>query len=218
MKLALVTIGQTPRRDIIDDVEDLLHGIDYVEYGVLDGLDKEYIVETLAPKPGEEFYVTRLVDGSEVRVSKRIVDERLRNLIKSIEKSVDAIIVMCTGDFDLSSSKPLILPGRLLVKTVEALNPKSLGVIVPAAGQIEMAYSRWSRVSDKVVVKSWSPYTGSIEELARISRELRSQDLIVMDCIGYSRSHAKTVREVSGKPTIVPRILTIAVAIGMLRG
>ncbi len=217
MRLGLITIGQTPRRDILDDIEDLLVGIEYVEYGVLDGLEKKYIVRELSPKPGEEFYVTRLSDGSEVRISRRIAVEMVKSLIHRVEDEVDVIVVMCTGDFEgIESRKPVILPSLILINVVKSLEPSILGVVIPSKEQIDMAYTRWSGVARDVVVKAWSPYTGSIDELKSISRELSSCDLVVMDCIGYSRYHGRIVKEYSGKLVVLPRTLVIALARSIL--
>ncbi|RLE92368.1 MAG: hypothetical protein DRN04_10495 [Thermoprotei archaeon] len=72
MKLALVTIGQTPRTNILKDIADLLKNIDYAEYGALDGLTRKQIEQQYFPRENGEFYVTRLADGTQVKLSKNV--------------------------------------------------------------------------------------------------------------------------------------------------
>ncbi len=214
MRLGLVTIGQSPRRDVLEDIEPLLRGIEITERGALDELTREDI-EKLTPEPGEEVYVTRLRDGTEVRVSKRHIEELFQRAIESIEESVDIIVVLCTGDLGIKSRKPLILPGRILTRVVEALSPRSLAVFVPLGSQIPMALRRWSSLVSKVRVYSWSPYTGSLTDLEDVARGIDAE-LVVMDCIGYSRLHASIVSRSCGKPVLLPRMLSIAVALSMI--
>jgi len=216
LKLALLTIGQSPRKDIIDDIGYLLKNVDYEEYGALDGLTKDYIDKYFSPKPGEDFYVTRLADGTEVRVSKKVIEKRVQEVINSIEEHIDLIVILCTGDFNVSSKKPILIPSKILIKVVETLSPRNLLVFVPAKGQEDMSYRRWSKVVDNVVIRSWSPYSDSIEKLKEISKNIGHVDLVVMDCIGYSTKHAKVVKDILEKPVLIPRVLTIAVATSMI--
>ena len=106
--IGLVTIGQSPREDILMDVGSMLRNYSYIEIGVLDSFSKDFIVRNLVPKEDEEFYVTRLRDGSEVRISKNFIDNRINQVIKSIEDTVDVVVILCTGDLDIESSKPII--------------------------------------------------------------------------------------------------------------
>ncbi len=214
MRLGLVTIGQSPRRDILEDLEPLLRGIRIVERGALDEFARKDL-EKLVSEHDEEVYVTRLRDGTEIRVSKRRIEELLQQAIDSIEELVDVVVVLCTGDLGVRSRKPLILPGKVLTKVVEALSPRSLTVFVPLDNQISMALKRWSTIVPEVRVYSWSPYSGSLTDLEKMARGIDTE-LVVMDCIGYSKLHASIVSRACGKPVLLPRVLSIAVALSMI--
>ena len=216
MKLALLTIGQSPRYDIINDVGHLLKNVDYIERGILDGLSKEYIERELAPKLNEDFYITRLRDGSQVKISKNLADKMMAKLVREVEEYVDLIIIMCTGDFNVSSRKPLLLPSKIIMKVVESLSPNTLGVLVPGKGQEGIAYSRWARVARNVKVFAWSPYTESEDTLKVIAGRLKDNDMIVMDCVGFSTRHGELVKRITHKPVIVPRLLIISIAISLI--
>ncbi len=216
MKLALLTIGQSPRYDIMNDVGHLLRNVDYIERGILDGLSKEYIERELAPKLNEDFYITRLRDGSQVKISKSLADKMMAKLVKEVEEYVDLIIIMCTGDFNVSSRKPLLLPSKIIMKVVESLSLNSLGVLVPGKGQESMAYNRWAKVVRNVKVFAWSPYTDSEDVLKAIAERLKDTDMIVMDCVGFSTRHGELVKRITHKPVIVPRYLIISIAISLI--
>jgi len=216
MKLALLTIGQSPRTDVLSDVGQLLKGVDYFERGLLDGMHLDEIEKIYGPRLGEEIYVSRLRSGSEVKLSKSRVVEGMRKLVARVEKEADLILIMCTGDFDISSNKPVILPSRLLVGVVGSLRIRKLGVFVPLKEQLGMAERRWGSMVDELVIEYWSPYSGSEEQLRSKARRLRGADLVVMDCFGYSTRHAAVVREVAGGPVALPRTLSVVVALDLL--
>ena len=76
--VGLVTIGQSPRADVVPDMAEILGpGIDIREAGALDGLTRAEIA-ALAPGPGDEILVTRLADASSVFVAKRHVVARVQ--------------------------------------------------------------------------------------------------------------------------------------------
>jgi len=216
MKLALLTIGQSPRSDILEDVKYLLKGINYVEKGLLDELSPEEIEEHYGPEPGEEVYVSRLRSGEEVKLSKKRVVEGMKRLVKDVEDEADVILVMCTGDFEVESRKLVILPSRLLIGIVASVHIKSLGVLVPAEEQVDMARRRWGRLAEDLVVEHWSPYSGDPEELRLRARSFLNTDLIVMDCFGYGTSHAQILRRFAGRPVALPRTLSFLVALDLL--
>jgi len=216
LKLALLTIGQSPRYDIINDVGHLLKNVDYIEKGILDGLSKEYIERELTPKPNENFYITRLRDGSQVKISKSLADKMMAKLVKEVGEYVDLIIIMCTGDFNILSRKPLLLPSKIIMKVVESLSPGSSGVLVPGKGQESMAYNRWAKVVRNVKVFAWSPYTDSEDILKAIAERLKDTDMIVMDCVGFSTRHGELVKRITHKPVVVPRFLIISIAISLI--
>jgi len=217
MRVALLTIGQSPRYDIYEDLGYLLEGLDYIERGILDNLPKDLIRKELVPKPSEDFYITRLRDGSQVRIPKKWADKKMQELVREVEDSVDLIVIMCTGDFTLESKKPIILPSKLTMKLVEALSPRSLGVLVPGKGQEKMVYRRWVKIVDNVRVYAWSPYNDSVDVLKHIATKLSNSDLIVLDCIGYGTKHGELIRKLTNKPTLVPRYVVLSVVAGLLK-
>ncbi|MEM1910386.1 MAG: AroM family protein [Sulfolobales archaeon] len=208
-RVGLVTIGQSPRLDVVPEVVRALGDLDVevVECGALDGLSREEIA-ALAPKEGEYLLVTRLKDGTEVKVSREKIIERMQNCVDRLEQHVDVVGLLCTGEFpELKSRKVLIELSDLLLKVVESLRVSKLGVVIPNPAQLELTMKKWSSVAPEIRVVSASPYTSTIEDIVRATAELVDCDLIVLDCIGFTTEIKKAVARANGKPVILPRTL-----------
>ena len=95
-----VTIGQTPRTDLVPEILRYLpQAVKVEELGALDGLGLEGIKEQ-APDPGEDRLVTRLRDGTQVVLRKDWVERRLQELLDGMDPSrYTAIVLLCTGEF-----------------------------------------------------------------------------------------------------------------------
>jgi protein AroM len=71
--IGAVTIGQAPRVDIMPELTVILGPeVQVKEAGALDGLSKEEIA-AFAPKKGDYVLVTRLADGSSVKVAEQYI-------------------------------------------------------------------------------------------------------------------------------------------------
>jgi protein AroM len=212
MRIGMVTIGQSPRNDIVKEIRDILGPVEIIERGCLDELTKEQI-ESLKPKEEKPFLVTLLRDGSSVRVSRETVTNLLQQRIHELERNVDLIVLLCTGDFaNLKSKKLIIEPGKLIRDLVLGMiaEEKKLGVIIPSAEQVEQTKKKWGDVN--LVVAVASPYENH-EELQEASRTLQAKNvhLTVLDCIGYTKQMKQKVKEMTGKPVILARTIVARV-------
>ena len=209
MKIGMVTIGQSPRNDVITEIRGILGPAEIGESGCLDELTKEQI-EALKPKEGEPFLATVLRDGSSVQISREKATNLLQQRIKELEnKDITLIVLLCTGDFpNFESKKLVIMPGKLIYKIVQEMLTKErkLGVIIPSSEQIEQTKEKWIDVNPVVAVAS--PYEKP-EKVAEAAKTLqaRNVDLTVLDCIGYTRQMKQKVKEITGKPVILARTI-----------
>jgi len=205
----MVTIGQSPRNDVTSDIKDILGSkIEIIECGALDELTLED-VKKLEPKKGEYVLVTRLRDGTQVKVSRNKIIQRIRECIRKIENYVDIIVLLCTGEFpEINSKKPLIKPSTLLYNVVLGLLPKGrLGILIPSPDQIKEVEDKWKKSKLKLIVKTLSPYMS--ENVKNVANEFRKEnvDMIVLDCIGYGKEIARIIKEATNKPVLLPRTL-----------
>lgn len=210
-KIGLITIGQSPREDIIADMKKILgSGVRIIECGALDGLTREEIMG-LKPASREYPLITRLKDKSSVIVSKQKIIPLIQKQIAILEKqNVDQICLLCTENFrGLKSLKPLLLPAKILLSTVSAMRPGGkILILVPLSAQKLKALKKWSKTGLKFLCEVLSPaYTMDkfIKMRDRIKR--LNVDLIVADCFGYDKKLHARLRLITNTPVIIPRIL-----------
>ena len=205
-RFAMVTIGQTPRSDMVPDIRDVVAGAaDLIEFGALDGLGFDEI-SALAPAAGEARLVTRLADGREVAIAKHRMHDRLFALLARLDgEGFDAIVLLCTGVFDgLNLQTPLIEAQQVVDETVMALvdTIDSLGVLVPHREQMG-DIGGLAKCGTKVDYSFASPY-GDLR-FADAGRELADADMIIMHCMGYSEDMRRQVADGSGRPVLLAR-------------
>lgn len=213
MKIGAITIGQAPRVDVTADIMDIFKGqAKLVQTGGLDGLTREEI-ESFAPEKGDYVLVSRLKDGSSVTFAERHILPRLKAAMEQMEEEGCRLIMMfCTGDFPESlttKSIPVIYPCQVLERIVPLLSKKSSIVcMTPSPLQLEQMEEKWSRHVKQVKAVPASPY-GDWETLERAAEEVKDMDadVIVLDCIGYTKQMKDMFAKKTGKLVILPRTL-----------
>lgn len=216
--LGLVTIGQSPRDDILPQMQPFLPaGLSMRQMGALDGLTLAEIA-ALAPGPGDYVLHTRMRDGTAVTVGRAGILPLLQGCLERLEgEGANPIVLLCTGEFpELRSRALLIEPDRLLASVVQALRPRRLGVLVPLAVQIEAAAGKWRSVGAELLLEAASPY-GDPAEIGRAAEALRSwsPELVVMDCMGYTQMHKRLVVQATGSLVFLASAM-IASVVGVL--
>ncbi|OQW32776.1 MAG: hypothetical protein A4E19_05300 [Nitrospira sp. SG-bin1] len=210
MKIGAVTIGQSPRDDIIPEIRDVLGPeVEILERGALDGLSLKE-VNDFYPGPPDPILITRMKDGTEVKITKKNIVAKLKNCIFELEgKGVEIAILLCTEDFpEIESKKILLRPDRVLQSMVKAtLKEGKLGVIIPSPDQIQATKKKWHGTGFSVVVEAISPYTGTEKKIIEIANRFKKLkvDLIILDCIGFTRMTKAIFREITKKPVLLPR-------------
>lgn len=188
--------------------------VEIIEAGALDGFSPD-AVGALAPRPEDDVLVTRLRDGTGIRVASRHIKPLLQRRFNELEDRVGAFMLLCTGTFaPFQSSRPILYPERIVFGLVRAIAPEPhVGVMTPDAQQIAEQRSRWRDIVSRVTVASHSPYVqgASIEGAARELAEA-NVNLIVLDSLGYSLAMKDLVRRVTGRPVLLPRSALAKVA------
>jgi protein AroM len=204
----MVTVGQSPRSDIVPAMAALIGPkVTVVEKGALDGLSGDAI-RALAPVEGQNVLCTRLVNGSQVVISKAGIIPLVQARIEELNKEgVDLILLLCTGHFPKFESRVLVLAAQEIVdRAIQAVigAPYTLGLVVPLPEQAAQIRGKLLHITPNVVVVSASPYAadGSIKGAAEQLRR-HDPDLVVLHCMGFNREHRRLVRQITGKPAIV---------------
>jgi len=210
-RAAFITIGESPRPDILDEMRPWWSRTDTIlevdELGALDGLS-EADVTALAPANGEERLVSRRRDGSEVLLRADWIHDRVAELVAACDDDAyDFIVLLCTGKFESLSTSLLLVKAQAIVdQGISAFAQASsrIGVLVPVPEQ----QSGFDFTSSHA-----SPYSGDRFEAA--ARELEGADLIVMHCMGYTEPMRSRVATLTGKPVLLARRM-VAAAVAQL--
>ena len=202
LRLAFLTIGQAPRHDLSDPIEQGLP--DHVEVrhaGVLDGLDLAAVDARFGPQAGGAQLISRMADGGVVTLGAAAIGEQLQHCIDRLEdEGVDVVVLLCTGEFPGLRTRRawLVEPDAVVCGTVASLlRGVQAGVIVPMPGQEHEARAKWRMLDRTALFASGSPYADSARSLVAAATALQAQgaQALVLDCMGYSPRHKQALRE-----------------------
>jgi len=208
-KLGMVTIGQAPRDDLLEDfLGNLPSDIEVVQVGALDDLDLETITSQLSPRVGEILYITRLRDGSEVRVSKNKLIPLMQSKISYLDSiSVDIITILCSGEFPQFEAKtPIIYPDRVLKGIASSISyVGKVAVLIPGKEQVNYAYNKWNEYFRELEVIPISPYSSRTQDFIDVAKLINENKVgfVIMDCVGYKLSHRDVLRNVARNSRII---------------
>lgn len=214
--VAGITIGQSPRTDMTDDLaKRLASNIKFVEYGALDEYSLEQIETELVPDPGDEILVSRMRDGSQAMFSgKKIVPLVQAKISLAEAEGADAIVLLCTGAFPaMQHTVPLIYPQDLLHLVAEALAAdQKVAVMVPEDAQAEQSVERWNKDGIDVEVVCASPY-GDPALIEQAAAGLRGSScaFLCLDCMGFSLKMRELASRASGLDVLLPRTLVASI-------
>jgi len=220
-RIGMVTVGQAPRGDVVPDMAALLPGVEILEAGALDGLDRAAIAR-LAPTGDDEILVTRLADASSVFVGKSHVLPRVKARIVALEdQGVALTVLLCTGAFPrMAARRPLLEPQQVLLGVLRGLShPGRLGVLTPSERHVPQTTARWRADGFDAAVVPLSPYEEhDPASLARATAALRAAEagLVVMDCIGFRDVTRRDLTARLGVPVLVANLLVARLAAELL--
>lgn len=212
IRIGAMTIGQSPRSDVAGEfLQAVGQEVELLQCGALDGLSKEEIGR-MAPREGDYILVTRLQDGTEVKIAERYIHERMKECARTLKQAgAEILVLFCTGEFpELEGQVLLLKPDVIMEHVVPGILSRGiLGAILPSADQIPLLGKKWEKTGLQVELTAASPYSGKEEDFRNAANYLKSRgvDLIVLDCIGFSQSIKRLVRETAQCPVILPRTL-----------
>ncbi len=207
-RIALLTIGQAPRDDVVPEIRVYLPSeVEIVQAGALDGLTADEIAAH--PPLGEDStLVTRLSDGREVAVHRDFVHDRLAETIHAVGENVVLVGILCSGTFPpLRAQVPVVMPHVLVRSYVSALFlPGPLGVLVPSPQQVAPMVEEIRGWGVEAIGAAVSPYAGGAR-LGTVARRLaeRGATAFLLHCFGYSERMKGEVRAATGAPVLLVR-------------
>ncbi|MFK7803845.1 MAG: AroM family protein [Anaerolineae bacterium] len=205
-RIGTLTIGQTPRPDLIISLQQRFPDSEIIEVGALDQLDHSDLPNVSKTNGNAYLLTTRMRDGSLVHVPESFLIPFMANGLKKLEtKCVKAIFLLCAGTFaELSSLVPLIKPFVLAHEMLANIGIKNIGIIAPIPEQVRPIRDRWEAAGFEVTV--WAadathPDEPFIAELQAHQKESGFKAL-VLDYVGHPAEVSQTLQKKLDIPVI----------------
>ncbi len=218
MKAAIICMGQG-HEDKYGNIFQAAPGAKLEIRGILDGMTWDELERDVFPKGDEPFIVSNLADGTGIRIAERAAMRLTNERIASLEaEGFAAALILCTGHFEPPETDMTVLvPERVIPALLRALGVKRLGAIVPEPEQIADSLRQYAEFDP--VIRASSPY-GSAEALAETAKQFRDErlDLILADCMGFTRALGEIIALHSGRRVFVPRVVLPALLGALMTG
>ncbi len=210
-RIGALTIGQSPRSDLIAPLASLLPpDCEIVQAGALDGLTQDDLPsETSGPYP----LVTRMKNGAAVMIDESFLILRLQKALNSLEDSgVIATLLLCAGTFaELQGIRPLYKPFKTACDLLDTLNFRSIGLITPVEEQEKPIRERWETLGWETVV--WTDDLGVQDQAfqQRLNDHIQTNklDCIVLDYVGHPVEQVAQLQKTVDLPVIDLGYLTM---------
>lgn len=205
-RILFVTIGQSPRQDLLAELtKSLALPAKVSEIGLLDGLSGSEI-ENLLATPDQTAVIARLTSGAWLSLARRKISTLAHEKIAAVgEGKFDLVVLMSTGIFrDLESTCPTVNAQRALDSAVisVAAQGDTVGMIYP----LEQQASDFDIPSLALFeTTSFHAAHGNTAELRKAARALKECAYVVLNSVGYSEDDRRNISEITGKPVILPR-------------
>lgn len=205
--IGILTLGQTPRPDLVAAVRAIVPNAELPIRGGFDGLSMEEI-ERFRAGPGAAYsLMVRLANGSTIDVD---MYDLLPNLVKQAELLAQAgagqIVLMCSGGFaEFESPVPVIRPVSLFQAYAGILSVrKRIGIVNPIQAQMASAAAYWQELGYTVCSDFASPF--KLDEVQKAVSELEKNDvdLIMLDCMGFTHEALDAARQCVTTPVLLP--------------
>lgn len=211
IKIGTVTIGQSPRTDITGEIIPMLGDrFVLIEKGALDNLTDKYILENIAPKNNEDVLVSRMRDGTQVRIDKNKIIALIQEKIYELdEMGVDVIVLLCNEKFPEFEHKMLLFKPEEILHSMAAklAGGMKVGVFMPDKSQVPGIIELWKQYGVEVKAVGASPYIE--DNLEEEARKFTDSDIrfIFMECLGYSSEMKELVMKEANKPVFLSRTM-----------
>lgn len=204
-KLALISIGQSPRTDDIVDV--LSDAFEVTEYGLLDRYSLEVAERLYGPKGGEPILRPRMRSGRPAVIAARWIDEMMGEAVNYLaERGCEIIVPFCFSAFpDYPCKSLFIKPFDVCRNFLNSVAKNCcVGIVMPDSRMeitLPEEYPDLNYFSCSV-----SPHDPDdvMEEKIR-KMDFHKADLIFLNCASFNRQDKEVFKRHFGKPVVLAR-------------
>jgi|GEM_PF-1726141 len=206
-KLAVLSIGQTPRSDDIVDI--LRKYYDVSEYGCLDTYTLDEANKKFGPTPEDVVLRPRMRSGPPARVAAKYIDQMLQGVIPQAEADgCEVLLPFCLGAFpDFAHRALFVKPYDVCHGILSALGKGfCVGIVVPDK---QMENSLGQEFPD-LKFKSFTASPFFDDESMRKDFENfdhEGVDFFFLNCASFNETDREILKEVTGKPVILSRAI-----------
>jgi protein AroM len=196
-RIAVVTIGQAPRPDLLEPLLAHLGRDDIGEFGALDELGADSIPRTTAASERAYPLTTRLRDGAAVTIDETDLAPLVQGAIDRAEDAGAVVtLLLCAGGFlETTARGILVRPFDAAVARLRRLRARRPAVVVPYGAQAEPSRRKWSAAGFDVAVLVGEP--GTID-----TTFAAGTDAIVLDYVGYPSRAIDALRARTAIPVL----------------
>lgn len=209
-RVAFVTIGQSPRDDVVPDIlRSLDVPIESLEYGILDGVSRDGLFQA-SPGPNDPALLTRLRDGTDVVLSMDWTSRRVREVYRDVAvQEIDLIVLMSTilGGA-VAPAAATVYCDRVIDRAVAGFvrAEQKVGIVLPLKGQDDhIAHGNGG--PDRGLVTIARP--GDRKALSTALKKLGGCDIIMLHSVSYSEAESEAAKQITGKPVVLARHLVV---------
>ncbi|HEX4935171.1 MAG TPA: AroM family protein [Gemmatimonadaceae bacterium] len=214
-----MTIGQSPRPDLVAAFAAYAPGARVEVRGALDGLSAGE-VDALARVPTDYPLLVRLADGTTREIGRDALHPRVVHQARALAADgAAAVAIACAGDFpDVPCEVPVVLPGRVVPAVTRALGGVGrIGIVTPVAGQVPAATAKWRADGFDPIVVAAPPDDDDALDHAAETLRAAGISLAVLDCMGHADDAARRLQERSGARVLLAQSLAARVAGELVR-
>lgn len=210
--VSFITVGHSPREDIMDELEaHLSSAIEVRQRGALDHMSVEEVKSRLVPSPGEAVMTSRIRGGEMMDFSKKKVMPLLQKAIdEECEKGASMIAILCTNAFDaLHCRVPMLLPFDILHSITAAIQADcKVGALFPFESFAGIMEKNWLDYGVSVVYQCMGTKEKNWDRYAEFFRQKKT-DLLILDCIGYTYACRDYFAKQLSIPIVHPRTILV---------
>lgn len=214
--IGVVTIGQTPRPDLVTAFGTAAPHAEVRVAGALDDLDAAQLAALAQPGPYP--LLVRLADGTTTEVPRDQLVPRVEAAARTLAASgASLVVIACAGAFPMiPCAVPVLVPGRIVPATVRAFGADGpIGVVTPNQGQVPFAEAKWR--ADGFTARVTHAAPSRPDELATAAALMRASNvtLVVLDCMGHDEASRASVAALVERPTLAvqPLVASLAAAL-----